>query len=173
MKATTVVAALLLFGWLASPAPAADDSWADFRFLIGEWVGDAPPGGPSATFTLQPELGGNVLVRKHVADVPAAQGRPAGKHEDLMVVYRDKPGKPARASYFDNEGHVIQYAVNALPDKTGLVFVSEPDANGMRFRLTYTKGESETVAVKFEIAPPGKSDQFRTYLEGKVRRKSS
>jgi hypothetical protein len=36
--------------------------------------------------------------------------------------------------------------------------------------LTYTKiGEAE-VAVKFEIAPPGKPDQFRVYLQGLVKR---
>jgi hypothetical protein len=169
---TTAAAAFFLLGCMASSAPAADDSWADFRFLIGEWVGDAPPGGPSATFTLQPELGGKILVRKHIADVPAGQGRPAGRHEDLMVVYRDQPGKPAKASYYDNEGHVIQYAASALPDMAGLVFVSEPDANGMRYRLSYTKAEGDKVSVKFEIAPPGKPDQFRTYVEGKVRRKN-
>jgi hypothetical protein len=167
----SAAAAIVLLSLVTSATRAADDPWADFRFLIGEWVSDTKPGEPSGTFTLRPELGDKVLVRRNVADAPAANGRPA-KHEDLMVVYRQQVGKPARASFFDNEGHVIQYAVTPLPEKNGLVFVSDPDANGMRFRLTYTKGEGRTVAIQFEIAPPGKVDQFRTYLRGTVRPKT-
>jgi hypothetical protein len=39
-----------------------------------------------------------------------------------------------------------------------------------RFRLTYVREEDDLVAIKFEIAPPGKPDQFTTYLEGKARK---
>jgi hypothetical protein len=90
-----------------------------------------------------------------------------------MIVYRDPSAKSYHASYFDNEGHSIHYSVSALPDKKGLVFISNPDRLGPRFRLTYTKGEQDKVVVKFEIAPPGKTDQFKTYLEGTVRRKAT
>jgi hypothetical protein len=164
---------VLLSACAAGPGRAGDDPWADFRFLIGAWVSDGKPGDGSGSFTLAPDLGGKVLVRRHTADLPAANGRPAGRHEDLMVVYPGPGGKPVRASYFDSEGHVIQYAVSPLPDKKGLVFVSAADPAGPRFRLTYTRGEGDTVAVKFEIAPPGKADGFKTYLEGTVRRKKA
>jgi hypothetical protein len=63
--------------------------------------------------------------------------------------------------------------VTTLPDKKGLVFLSNPDPAGPRFRLTYTRAAKDKVTVKFEIAPPGKADAFKTYLEGTVRRKKS
>ena len=162
---------VLLSAWAVAPVRAEEDVWADFRFLIGTWVSEGRPEEGSGRFTLEPDLGGKILVRRNTAELPAAKGRPAGKHEDLMIVYREPGGKPFRASYFDSEDHIIQYTVSSLPDKKGLVFVSKPDPSGPRFRLTYTKGEGDKVAVKFEIAPPGKADQFKTYLEGTVRRK--
>jgi hypothetical protein len=162
---------VLFSAWAVAPVRAEEDPWAEFRFLIGTWVSEGRPEEGSGRFTLEPDLGGKILVRRNTADLPAAKGRPAGRHEDLMIVYREPGGKPFRASYFDSEGHVIQYAVSSLPDKKGLVFLSNPDSSGPRFRLTYTRGEGDKVAVKFEIAPPGKADQFKTYLEGTVRRK--
>ena len=168
---TTRVVVVLLYAWPAAPARAEEDPWADFRFLIGTWVSEARPEEGSGSFTLEPDLGGKILLRRNIADLSAGKGRPAAKHEDLMIVYREPGGKTFRASYFDNEGHVIEYSVSSSPDKKGLVFVSNADRPGPRFRLTYTKGEEDKVAVKFEIAPPGKADQFKTYLEGSVRRK--
>lgn len=170
MARTTCLVVVLVCAWPAAPVRAEDDPWADFRFLIGSWVSDGRPEEGSGSFTLEPDLGGKILLRRNIAELPAAKGHPAGKHEDLMIVYREPSGKTFRASYFDNEGHIIQYSVNSLPDKKGLVFVSNLDRSGPRFRLTYTKSEEDKVAVKFEIAPPGKADQFKTYLEGTVRR---
>jgi hypothetical protein len=168
---TSCVVVVLLSAWAAAPVRAEDDPWGDFRFLIGAWVSDGRPEEGSGSFTLEPDLGGKVLVRRNVANLPAAKGRPAAKHEDLMIVYREPSGQTFRASYFDSEGHIIQYSVSSLPDKKGLVFVSNSDGSGPRFRLTYTKGEGDKVAVNFEIAPPGKADEFKTYLKGTVRRK--
>jgi hypothetical protein len=165
------VAGFLLSFGMAGPAWADEDPWADFRFLIGTWISDNKPEDGSCRFSLEAELGVKVLVRRNTAELPAAKGRPAGKHEDLVIIYRATGGKQFRASYFDNEGHVIQYAITPLPDKNGLVFLSDADPAGPRFRLTYTKGESDKVAVKFEIAPSGKAKEFHTYLEGSVRRK--
>ncbi len=167
------VLAFFLSALAISPARAEEDPWADFRFLIGTWVSDGKPEQGSGSFTLEPDLQNKVLVRRNLANLPAAQGRPAAKHEDLMVVYREPGGKGNRASYFDSEGHVIQYAVSPLPDKKGLVFLSDANPSAPRFRLTYTKGENDKVAIKFEIAPPGKAEEFRTYLEGTVRRKKA
>src|SRR5262249_17039698 len=98
-----------------------------------------------------------------------AKGRPAEKHEDLMVIYPEPGSRHFRADYYDSEGHVIHYSV--APNDSGLVFVSSSSSPGPRFRLTYALAENKTVGVKFEIASPGKASQFRTYLEGTVRRK--
>jgi hypothetical protein len=162
---------LILFSACASASgQEKQDAWADFRFLIGSWVsaGKAEEG----SFTLEPDLQGQILLRRNVANLPAAKGRPAGRHEDLMIIYR-VGGKQIKASYYDSEGHVIQYSVAPLAEKKGLVFVSDLESSGPHFRLTYTKGEGDTVAVKFEIAPPGKPPEFKTYLEGTVRRKNT
>jgi hypothetical protein len=164
---------LLLAATAASmPVRAEDDAWADFRFLIGSWLSDDKPDQSSGRFTLEPELGGKILVRRNTAMLTASNGRPASKHEDLMVVFAEPGGKQFRASYWDNEGHVIQYAVAMLPDNKGLSMTSDAGAPGPRFRLTYTKGESDKVVVKFEIMPPGQTE-FRKYLEGTVRRKKA
>ena len=87
-----------------------------------------------------------------------------------MIIYREPGATNFRASYFDSEGHVIAYSVMPQPGKQSLVFLSNPEPSAPRFRLTYSPAEEEKVAVKFEIAPPGATDEFRTYLEGTVRR---
>ena len=169
-----VAASLLLALPLTTrPARADEDVWSDFRFLMGSWVSVAKPGEGTGEFSLQPDLQQKVLVRRNLAELPAGNGRPGEKHEDLMVIFRTPDGKQFKASYYDSEGHVIQYAVSALAEKKGLVFLSEAVPSTPRFRLTYTQSTVETVAVKFEIAPPGSGDAFRIYLEGTVRRKAS
>ncbi|HTU91576.1 MAG TPA: hypothetical protein VMF69_15950 [Gemmataceae bacterium] len=162
---------VLLSAWATTHVRAGEDPWADFRFLIGSWISDGRPEEGTGSFTLEPDLGGKILIRRNLANLPAAKGRPAAKHEDLMIVYRVPGGQTFQASYFDNEGHIIQYSVRSLPDKKGLVFLSTLEKSLPRFRLTYTKSNADKVAVKFEIAPPNKADAFKTYLEGTVRRK--
>ena len=39
-----------------------------------------------------------------------------------------------------------------------------------RFRLTYTKRDDGQVGIRFEIAPSGKVEDLKTYLEGTVKR---
>jgi hypothetical protein len=156
---------------LPAPAQAEDDPWMDFRFLLGTWASDGKPEEGTGGFTVEPDLQGKILVRRNRLDLPAAQGRPAARHEDLMVIYRTPDGKRIRASYFDNEDHVIQYTVSLLPDGKGLVFMSDAGQSAPRFRLTYAASGQDTVAVRFEIAPPGKPDEFRTYLQGIAHRK--
>jgi hypothetical protein len=86
-----------------------------------------------------------------------------------MVIYPESASRQLRADYYDSEGHVIHYSIT--PNDTGLVFTSSPGSPGPRFRLTYARADKGTVKVTFEIAPPGKGNQFRTYLQGTVRRK--
>ncbi len=152
---------------------ADDDPWKPYEFLIGQWTGDGggEPGKGSGEFSFAWDLQKKVLVRKNRADFPAAGGRPAFSHEDLMVIYQGEPGGPGKAIYFDSEGHVINYAASVSDDKRTLTFLSEAAAAVPRFRLTYTKEKEDTVHIKFEIAPPGKPDEFKTYVEGGARRK--
>jgi hypothetical protein len=112
-----------------------------------------------------------ILVRKSYADYPASKDRPAFRHDDLTIVYQQPGTDRLHAVYFDNEGHVIEYAVDVSGDRSTVQFLSELAPSSPRFRLIYRRTGDETVAIKFEISPPGKPDSFSTYLEARARRK--
>jgi hypothetical protein len=140
--------------------------------MTGAWASIDGPEKGSGSFSLTPDLDGKVLVRRNHADLPASNGRPAAKHDDLMVIYRDA-GKAVKAIYFDNEGHVIEYMVTTTPDKKSLTFLSDVGISSPRFRLMYTKGEGDTMSISFAIAQPGKPNAFKTYVQGKVGRQAA
>jgi hypothetical protein len=105
-------------------------------------------------------------VRRNHASYPARDGKPASEHDDLMVVFVDD-GK-LRAEYWDSEGHVIRYEVQA-PAANRLVFVSEARAGAPRFRLTYVSPAAGRLELTFEIAPPG-ATELRPYISARLRR---
>lgn len=141
---------------------AAD--WGPAQFLIGKWKGEGGggPGQGSGAFSFEPDVQGKVLVRRNFAEYPAQGGRPASRHDDLTVIYRE--GSQLKAIYFDNEEHTIRYNVDA--GAGGVMFLSE--GPGPRYRLTYTSTGKDTLKIKFEIAPPGKD--FTTYIDASARR---
>jgi hypothetical protein len=144
--------------------------WGPAQFLVGNWLGEGSgqPGQSAGAFSFAPDLQGKILIRKSFAEYPQAGGRPASRHDDLMIVYRDQSSHGLRATYFDSEEHVIQYVVNAI--EGGVVFVSEGAPSSPRFRLTYTSISKDTLKIKFEIAAPGK--EFAPYLEAGAHRDS-
>jgi hypothetical protein len=138
------------------------------EFLVGDWVGEGSgqPGQGAGGTSVHWDLNHKILVRKNFADYPAANGRPAVSHQDLMTIYPEAGG--LRAIYFDNEGHVIHYAVT--DSASGTEFLSDLQPGAPRYRLTYKKSGSG-LKISFDIAPPGKADEFKTYTEGTLRRK--
>ncbi len=152
--------------WFVSSLPGQD--WGPAQFLIGNWAGEGggQPGKGGGAFSFAPDLQGKILVRKSFAEYPPANGRPAARHEDLTIVFRDETTHDLRATYFDSEEHVIHYSVK--PVEGGVIFVSEGAPSNPRFRLTYTSTGQDSVKIKFEIAPPGK--EFAVYLEGAAHR---
>jgi hypothetical protein len=158
-----------LFGMALAMLATAQtaDLWQPLRWLAGEWKGEGSgaPGRGAGAFSFRFELDGKILVRKTYTEFPAAAGRAEFRHEDLMVVY---PEQGLRATYFDNEGHVIHYRATAAGD--AVTFVSDASGGGPRFRLSYRRTGPETVMVRFEMASPGKPEEFKTYLEGPSRR---
>lgn len=166
---TFFVAALFLA--FPSPPESHAGDWDSWQFLLGQWTaeGEGRPGQSAGTFSFILELQGKILVRRNRADYPATKDRPAFSHEDLMVIYPETPAQGTRAIYFDNEGHVIHYAVKFSESGNRVTFSSDPMPSGPRFRLTYTRGKGGAMATKFEIAPAEKPDSFSTYVEGIAR----
>ena len=150
-------------------AGAADTSsgWGPVQILVGDWTGEGGggPGQGAGSFSFKPDLQGKILVRKNHAEYPAAKERAAYVHDDLMVIYRETPEAALRAIYFDTEGHTIRYEVLAAAGGDGVVFVSGAEPSAPRYRLTYTRVDQDRLKIKFEIAPPGKPEQFTTYIE--------
>jgi hypothetical protein len=144
----------------ATAAPVALDAALEpLRPLLGAWEGSDLNLHATGRFTLDADLGGKVLVRRNRTDSPQ------GHHDDLMIVFAAPTG--LRASYFDGEGHVIQYAVTATADRIELV--SDEAAGQPRFRLRYDRHGADDFAVEFSIAMPGAPD-FKLYTGGAVHR---
>jgi hypothetical protein len=158
---------------IASGTQETTGGWGLFEYLLGDWVGEGggQPGQGTGEFSFHLDLQSRILVRKSYAAYPATKDRPAFRHEDLMVVYRESDNAPPRALYFDSEGHVIHYSVAASADKKTIEFLSEVSPSSPRYRLTYVKTGSDTLTFRFEIAPPGKPETFSTYIEAKAKRK--
>jgi hypothetical protein len=170
MKYFTPLVAILFILSLQAVAQQENRSWEKYRFLIGDWVGEGSgaPGEGSGYFSFAMELEKNILVRKNHSEYPAAQSRPATIHDDLLIVYRERPDSAEKAIYFDNEDHVIHYVV-AHPAAGEIVFTSERKEGMPFFRLTYSNLAEGYVNLLFEISQDG--SHYRKYLEGHARRK--
>ena len=161
------------FLFLALAAPP-DTAWQPFEFLVGEWIGEGggqPGQASSGGFTFGFELDGKILVRRSFSEYAATKDRPAFRHDDLTVISRKAPGGPVRAVYYDNEGHVIEYAIEVADGGRKMVWVSAAEAGAPRYRFTYVRLEDGKLGLEFAIAPPGKPDEFATYVKATARRK--
>ncbi len=167
------IARLAVFAALALaavPAARAEDapSLDALAPLLGTWdaQGGGAPGQGAGTVAFAREVGGHAVVRRNVVTYPAAEGRPASTHEDLLVLYVE--GSETKGFYVDGEGHVIRYASAARTPGT-LVLASDPGP-GPRFRLTHDWSAPGTLRIVFEIAPPG-AKEFKVYAEGRASRR--
>ncbi len=166
----TVVCALVLVLTVASAMAQESKAgpFASMHFLIGEWRGEGggqPGQASTGGTTFEYDLQKRVVVRKNFAEYAATKERPASRHDDLMVIYEERGA--LKATYWDNEGHVIRYAVSS-PSVGEVVFVSEPGP-GPKFRLTYKKVSDTEHALTFEIAAPG-TEKFEKYIEARGKR---
>ena len=164
----------------AASRDGAPPGLAGLSFLLGEWEGrgGGGPGQGSGWFSFSPDLQQKVVVRRNHSDYPAAEGRPAYSHDDLMVVYPQAAGRPLQAIYFDSEGHVIRYQVRlepaepaGSPGRPAAVFLGDAAPPAPRFRLTYQVTGPDTLDLTFEIAPPDKPDAFARYITASARRR--
>ena len=168
-----VVVLLLLLNLAVGQESSAKHSLDDLRFLIGEWqgAGAGGPGSGKGTFSFALDLQGKVIVRRNHAEYPATAGRPAVRHDDLIVIYLDGASNQILANYFDSEGQQISYKVTPSSDHEAVTFLSEPSTLQPRYRLSYMRVKDGTLNGKFEIAPSGQPDAFKTYLEWSSRKK--
>lgn len=144
------------------------DPWAGYRFVLGNWVGvgKGAPGEGSGWTSFESTLDGKALVRKNHAEYPAANGRPAVSHDDLLLLYLE--GAAVKGLYVDNEGHVIHYDATSAPKTVTLTSVAVPKEP--RYRFTYLLKDDGTVTARFEIAPPDAPTGFKTYVEGDIKK---
>ena len=135
MRSVPFICWLWLFAAMPAAGLAAEPDWGPAQFLVGHWTGEGSgqPGTGTGAFSFTPDLQGTVLLRRSFADYPAAHGKPASRHDDLMVVYHGETAGELRAIYFDNEGHVIRYSGTA--SGRGVVFVSDGKPGEARYRL--------------------------------------
>ena len=166
VKTSLILLAILLSSnqWVMSQQIP---DWSRFNHLLGQWIGQGTgsPGEGRGGFTFSFDLDQKILVRKGHTEFPAANGRPASAHDDLMVVYPDFGGNPVNAIYWDNEGHTIEYSVTFTGK--AVIFTSAAVEGKPVFRLSYETIDPSTVNVKFEMADPQKPGEFKVYLEGK------
>jgi hypothetical protein len=147
-------------------------NWDDWQYYLGEWIGQGAgePGEGNGGFRFYFDLQDQILVRKNFAEYPASEEKPAYRHDDLMVIYRE-PERSFRATYWDNEGHVIHYTAEFSQDKNTLTFIGDIQLSAPRFRFTYKKMGNDALSIKFEVAPPGKPEEFALYIEAAAQRK--
>ena len=162
MRSSILVAGTVAF-LVGSAAPAAVPSELQpFAFLIGEWAssGSGQPGSGVGTAVFSLSLQDQVILRTSYAEYPPTGGKPASRHDDLMVIYVSPAG--VRADYYDSEGHVIRYNVRSpAPDQA--VFLSEPATGEPTFRLTYKLTSKDELDGEFEISAP-RTEKFKSYL---------
>jgi hypothetical protein len=142
------------------------DVWLKWKYLIGNWAGEGngTPGKGTGFFSFKTDLNDKILVRKNYSEYPATADKPAIVHNDILIIYPDTSGNPVKAIYFDNEGHVINYAISY--SDSSIVLTSNISNDSPRFRLTYKEIDNKTVHIKFEIAFAQKPDEFKPYVEG-------
>jgi hypothetical protein len=146
-------------------------NWEAFQFLLGEWQGgqEEDPIQGYGIFSFNFELDDNILVRKNRTILPATQDRGGYTHEDLLIIYAESSGHK-RAIYFDNEEHIINYAVTISPDQKNIILESAPETSAPQFRFTYIKTGDDSLEACFEMTPPGQPGAYFMYLKGQAKR---
>ena len=131
--------------------------WEAWKYLIGEWEGghEGDPGQGHGTFTFSFELDQNILVRRNRTVFPTTPEHEGYAHDDLLIIYIEFTGQK-RAIYFDNEEHVIHYEVSLAPEQNNIILESDAIPSAPQFRFTYIRTGDDSLAARFEMAPPGK-----------------
>jgi hypothetical protein len=136
-------------------------------FLLGDWDAIGLPAGESGAFNFSLAVQDRIIVRTNYAKNPARDGKPATRHDDLMVIFVE--GNAVKADYFDSEQHVIHYVVQPRGPKD-VVFLSEAKAGEPRYRLSYVLAANGQLKGSFEIALAEAPDAFKPMLAWTARK---
>jgi hypothetical protein len=155
---------VFFFGFIILCNGQQNQAWEKWNWLIGNWKGQGSgqPGQGVGVFSFSFSLDKKIIERKSHSEYTETQDKPKVVHDDLMIVYPDPSGIPSKAIYFDNEGHIINYAVSY--SGKSIIMQSSKEPNMPIFRLTYTDLGKKTVNTKFEMSPDGQ--KFMVYIEG-------
>ncbi len=166
MRAVAFVVMAVATAAAAEPVKPLDE----LRFLVGSWEAESGPTGATGSTTFRWDVQDKVLVRTNQAAYAAAGGRPASRHDDLMILYVEDSA-PVRGIYFDNEGHVIRYsATSSTPEAVTLT--SDPAPGQPRFRLKYSRNGADRLAGEFASTQPDKPDAFVPMFQWTLVRKT-
>ena len=159
----------------SAPAPetasAKADPWFGIRFLLGSWTakttGGVAQAQVSAGYSFRLELRDHVMARHSRSGACSAPDDFNCLHNDQLYIYPAATGQSLEAIYFDNEGHVLHYAVST-PKPGTAVFLSDPAQPGPQYRLSYTFLDG-VMTGQFEMKMPGQTE-FMSYLEWSGKR---
>jgi hypothetical protein len=153
---------------LASTAQAQSRAkLSTLNFLLGDWDAIELPRGESGAFNFSLAVQDRIIVRTNYAKYPARDGKPATRHDDLMVIFVE--GDALKADYFDSEQHVIHYLVQPRGPRD-VVFVSEAKAGEPRYRLSYTLAANGHLKGTFETASSEAPDDYKPLLAWTARK---
>jgi hypothetical protein len=154
-----------------APASVKADTWAGIRFLLGSWqaktTGGVAQAQASAGYSFRLELRDHIMARHSRSGACSAPDDFNCQHSDLLYIFPASTGQALEAIYFDNEGHVIHYAVST-PKPGTAVFLTDPAQPGPQYRLDYTLLYG-VMTGQFEMKMPGQAD-FTSYLEWSGKR---
>ena len=167
-----IIALILLCGQAVAQQSKSKPDWSAFQFLIGKWAGEGggDPGQGNGIFTFSLDLQDHIIIRRNQSDYPETKTHTSFSHNDLMVIYHQTIGQSAQAIYFDNEDHTIRYNIKISENGKSIAFISDSLPGQPLYQLSYTSLSDDSLLITFEIAPPGKPNDFSKYLEGKAHK---
>jgi hypothetical protein len=168
MRFAVALSALILTGAGAS-AQTLPDSIAGIAFLIGDWHGDGKSEGGMTnhgTSSIHLIVGGNALLRRDHTDVTDKNGKLQESFDQVMLIYPE--GGTLHADYLDG-AHTIHYVKATVSPGVSVQFESAGGTGAPVFHLTYTKTDTDTLGIAFEMQPPGTAP-FTMVAKGEVHR---
>lgn len=168
----TVVSILLAGPVLAAPAKKLGPELEPLGFLVGSWTAgqgtvSEADGTAAGRSTFSIEAGGGALLRRDHTTLKRSDGKRAGGMDQVMLIYPEGGG--LKADYSDG-ARVIHYVSAQVTPGRSVVFRSAPQPGAPTFRLTYSAGAGDVLAVKFEMAAPG-GTEFKPVAAGEMTRK--